>query len=247
MGQVRYFIAITEEIKNQLQFLAESGCPGFDCSKESLEIIRHWGKRVSPRGHQTRAILSENLEAIRKNLGDCRRCKLSHSRTHIVFGSGNPKARLVFVGDAPGYDEDSGGEPFAGASGELLTKIIQAMKLSREQVYLCNIVKCRPPGTRDPEPGEIRICLPFLKRQLKAVSPEFVCTLGTLAAQTLLETTEPLSTLRGRFYDCMGFKLIPTYHPEDILREKDNLPEYNRLRGSVWEDVKRVMKGLGID
>ncbi len=246
MGPVRHFISITEEIKNHLQFLAESGCPGFDCSKESLEIIRHWGKRIAPRRSQTPAFVSESLESVRKNIGDCRRCKLSHSRTHIVFGSGNPKAKLVFVGDAPGYDEDSSGEPFAGASGELLTKIIQAMKLSREQVYLCNLVKCRPPGTRDPEPGEIRACLPFLKRQIKAVRPEFVCTLGTLATQTLLEKTSPISMLRGRFYDFMGFRLIPTYHPDDILREKDHPPEYNRLRSCVWEDVKKVMKGLGI-
>lgn len=239
MGPVRHFISITEAIKNHLQFLAESGCPGFDCSKESLEIIRHWGKRDFPRKHQARSFVSESPEDVRKNLGDCRRCKLSYSRTHIVFGSGNPKAKLVFVGDAPGYDEDLCGEPFVGTSGELLTKIIQAMKLTREQVYLCNVVKCRPPGTRDPEPGEIRTCLPFLKRQIKAVRPDMICTLGTLAAQTLLEKTERLSLLRGHFYDCMGFRLIPTYHPEDILREKDHLPEYNRLRSCVWEDMKR--------
>jgi len=218
---------VFEEVKKTLQFLAETGCSGFECSKKSLDTVNNWGKKE--------LFSNETLETIRMDLGDCRRCKLSNTRKNIVFGKGDHKARLVFVGEGPGLEEDASGEPFVGAAGMLLAKIIQAIKLTREQVYICNILKCRPPENRNPEPDEIEKCFPFLKRQIAAIKPDFICTLGTFASQTLLETKKPISKLRGRFYDFMGIKLIPTYHPAYLLRSPDK-------KRDVWEDMKKLMK-----
>ena len=220
-----------EEINTSLQFLAEAGWEGFDCSKENLKKIEKWGGEniTSP----------ETLEEIRLDLGDCQRCRLSKQRKHIVFGSGDPDARLVFVGEGPGYDEDQKGEPFVGAAGRLLTKIIEAMNLTRERVYICNIIKCRPPGNRNPMSDEIRTCFPFLKRQILAINPEFICALGTFAAQTLLETKIPISKLKGQFHNYMGIKVLPTYHPAYLLRN----PVKKR---DVWEDMKKLMEALGV-
>ena len=220
-----------EEINTSLQFLAEAGWEGFDCSNENLKKIEKWGGEniTSP----------ETLEEIRLDLGDCQRCRLSKQRKHIVFGSGDPDARLVFVGEGPGYDEDQKGEPFVGAAGRLLTKIIEAMNLTREQVYICNIIKCRPPGNRNPMSDEIRTCFPFLKRQILAINPEFICALGTFAAQTLLETKIPISKLKGQFHNYMGIKVLPTYHPAYLLRN----PVKKR---DVWEDMKKLMEALGV-
>ena len=215
-----------EEVKNYLRFLAETGCTGFDCKKKSLEAIESWGK--------DRTFIPETLEQIRADIGDCRRCKLSNSRKNIVFGAGSPSARLVFVGEGPGFEEDKTGKPFVGAAGKLLTKIIQAIKLTREQVYICNIIKCRPPGNRNPEPDEIKACFPFLERQIAALKPDFICALGIVATQTLLETKEPISKLRGRFHDYKGIKLLPTYHPAYLLRNPDK-------KRDVWEDMKKLM------
>jgi DNA polymerase len=207
------------------------GCKGFDGSKEILDTLEAWGRKdIFP---------VETLEDIRTDLGDCRRCRLSEDRTNIVFGSGNAHAKLVFIGEGPGYEEDRQGQPFVGAAGRLLTKIIEAIKLTRSQVYICNIVKCRPPGNRNPMPDEIAACSPFLKRQIAAIHPDFICTLGSFAAQTLLETKEPISKLRGTFYDYMGIKVMPTYHPAFLLRN----PAKKR---NVWEDMKKLMKALGI-
>ena len=220
-----------EEIKTFLRFLAESGCAGFECSKPTLDIIDAWGRRKKP--------FFETLKEIRTDLGDCRRCRLSKSRKNIVFGTGDRDARLMFVGEGPGYEEDQSGEPFVGAAGRLLTKIIDAIHHSREQVYICNIIKCRPPGNRNPMPDEIEICYPFLKRQIASVKPEIICALGTFAAQTLLETRAPISKLRGCFHDYSGIKVLPTYHPAYLLRN----PEKKR---DVWEDMKKLMKALDI-
>ncbi|MBW1759596.1 MAG: uracil-DNA glycosylase [Deltaproteobacteria bacterium] len=169
------------------------------------------------------------------DLGDCRRCNLCNSRKNIVFGAGDPNARLVFVGEAPGHKEDETGEPFVGAAGNLLTKIIQAINLSRDSVYICNIIKCRPPGNRNPMPDEIKACSPFLKRQIMFIKPDFICTLGTFAAQTLLNSKESVSRLRGHFHSYNGIKLIPTYHPAYLLR-------YPNKKRDVWEDMKKLMK-----
>jgi uracil-DNA glycosylase family 4 len=173
------------------------------------------------------------LDAIRQELGDCTRCRLHEGRNHLVFGEGDPHAALVFVGEGPGREEDLQGKPFVGRAGELLTRIIEAIALTREEVYIANIVKCRPPNNRDPRPDEIQTCLPFLIKQLEAIKPRIICCLGTFAAQTLLGTAEKISSLRGRFHDYQGAKLMPTYHPAFLLRN----PQFKK---AVWEDMKRI-------
>lgn len=173
------------------------------------------------------------LEAIRSELGDCTRCRLHEGRNSLVFGEGNSQAKLVFVGEAPGREEDLQGRPFVGQAGELLTRIIEAIDLTRDEVYITNIVKCRPPQNRNPQPDEIRTCLPFLRKQLEAVRPRIICALGTIAAQTLLETEERISLLRGKFYAYQGARLMPTYHPAFLLRN----PQFKK---DVWEDMKMV-------
>ena len=218
---------LIEEVSNTLKYMAGEGCSGFDCSDETLKIIAGWGKKTS-------FVSCDDLEEIRRNLGDCRRCKLCTGRTNIVFGTGDPAAKLVFVGEGPGYDEDQKGEPFVGKAGQLLTKIIEAMNLTREKVYICNIIKCRPPGNRNPAPDEIKACFPFLERQLDAIRPDFICALGTFAAQTLLDSDETISKMRGRLHDYRGMKLMPTYHPAYLLRN----PEKKR---DVWEDMKKLI------
>jgi DNA polymerase len=177
----------------------------------------------------------KTLDEVRGHLGECTRCKLHAGRKTIVFGVGTPKARLVFVGEGPGADEDAQGEPFVGRAGQLLTRIIEAIQLRREDVYICNIIKCRPPGNRNPEPDEIAACEPFLKAQLAAIKPELICALGTFAAQTLLRTKEPISRLRGRFHAYEGIPLLPTFHPAYLLRN----PHEKR---TVWEDMKLLQK-----
>lgn len=209
--------------------MADSGCRGFDCSPQSLAAVSAWANPAAGR--------PETLADIRADLGDCRRCGLAAGRNHIVFGAGNPRAGLVFVGEGPGYEEDRQGEPFVGAAGQLLTKIIQAMKLSRKDVYICNIIKCRPPGNRNPAPDEIAACSPFLERQIAAINPGFICALGTFAAQTLLQTTIPISKLRGKFHSYRGVKVLPTYHPAFLLRN----PERKR---DVWQDVQKLMREM---
>ena len=177
------------------------------------------------------------LREVREELGECTRCKLHPHRTQIVFGVGDPKARLVFVGEAPGADEDAQGEPFVGRAGQLLTKIILAMGMQREDVYICNIIKCRPPGNRTPESEEILACSPFLLKQLQAIRPQFICALGGPATQTLLRTKEPISRLRGKFYDFQGIPLLPTYHPAFLLRNP-----YEKK--TVWEDMKLLLREM---
>jgi DNA polymerase len=173
-------------------------------------------------------------------LGDCRRCKLAGGRTHIVFGVGNQEADLMFVGEGPGRDEDLKGEPFVGRAGQLLTEIItKGMKLRREDVYIANVIKCRPPQNRNPEPDEIDSCIPFLKRQIDLVQPRVIVALGKFAAQTLLESKTPITRLRGEWHSYRGVKLMPTLHPAYLLRN----PADKRL---VWQDIKQVMAELGL-
>lgn len=178
-----------------------------------------------------------SLEKIREEMGECRRCPLWHVRTNLVFGEGNPNADVVFVGEAPGADEDLQGRPFVGKAGQLLTRIITAMGLTRKDVYICNILKCRPPGNRDPRPDEIAQCEPFLIQQIHAIKPKVICALGTFAARTLLKTDAPITVLRGRFHSYQGIPLMPTYHPAYLLRNPS-------AKKQVWEDVQKVMKLL---
>ena len=175
------------------------------------------------------------LEEIRRELGECKRCKLHPHRRHIVFGTGNPETRLLFVGEGPGEDEDIQGKPFVGRAGQLLTKIIKSINLTREDVYITNIIKCRPPKNRNPEPDEITACQPFLLKQLDVIRPKIICALGTFAAQTLLETDEKISSLRGRFIPYRDTMLIATFHPAFLLRN----PQRKR---DVWEDMKMIRK-----
>lgn len=180
-----------------------------------------------------------SLPRLREILGECRRCKLSQGRTLIVYGVGNPDADVLFVGEAPGRDEDLQGEPFVGRAGQLLTDIItKGMKLRREDVYIANVVKCRPPQNRDPEPGEVAACEPFLIRQIELVKPRVIIALGKFAAQTLVRSAAPISRLRGQWHDYHGIRLMPTFHPAYLLRN----PGDKRL---VWEDIKSVLRELG--
>jgi uracil-DNA glycosylase len=185
-------------------------------------------------------IEGDTLERIRTDIGpNCTRCKLSKGRTKIVFGVGNPKADLVFVGEGPGRDEDAQGEPFVGRAGKLLTQMIEAMGLRREDVYICNVVKCRPPENRLPEKDEIETCSPYLMRQLALIQPKVICTLGSCSSQTLLQTNQGISRFRGEWFDFRGSKLIATYHPAYLLRNP-------AAKSEVWKDLQKVMAVLGL-
>ena len=177
------------------------------------------------------------LQVVRDDLGDCKRCKLAPSRTNLVYGVGNPDAELVFVGEAPGADEDAQGEPFVGKAGQLLTKMIEAMGYTRDDVYICNVLKCRPPGNRNPEPDEVASCEPFLKRQLAAIRPRMIVALGKFAAQCLLRDDTPITRLRGGFRSYEGIPLMPTLHPAYLLRD----PSKKKL---AWDDLKAVNAAL---
>lgn len=181
---------------------------------------------------------SPALLGIRRELGECTRCKLSRGRTRLVFGVGDPAAELMFVGEGPGADEDRQGEPFVGRAGQLLTKMIEAMGYRREEVYIANVVKCRPPENRNPEPDEMDACEPFLRQQIAAVRPKVLVALGKIAVQALLRDTTAISRLRGRWFTYEGVKLMPTFHPAYLLRS----PEEKK---KAWEDLQLVMKELG--
>jgi uracil-DNA glycosylase family 4 len=181
----------------------------------------------------------ELLRPIEEEVRACRACVLCEGRSRTVFGVGDPCARLLFIGEAPGEDEDRQGEPFVGKAGQLLTRMIQAMGMSRGDVYIANIVKCRPPGNRNPVAREIISCLPYLRRQIEVIGPELICTLGNVATRALLDTQESISRLRGRFSDFRGIPVLPTFHPSYLLRN----PEDKRL---VWDDLRKVMNRLGI-
>lgn len=186
------------------------------------------------------------LAALRDEIGECTRCKLQKGRTHLVFGTGDPQAELMFVGEAPGEDEDRVGQPFVGKAGQLLTRIIRAMGLPRDKVYIANIIKCRPPKNRNPDPDEIETCSPFLRRQIEIIRPKVICALGTFAAQTLLATGQKISQLRGRFHALpvsysggapSDIKVMPTYHPAYLLRNPQD-------KKRVWDDMQLIMREL---
>ncbi len=218
------------DLEAHLEFFGELGVSGV-----RMDTIWHTRQGMSdvssfndPRPHLL------PLAVIREDLGPCTRCKLHLlGRKQIVFGVGNPNADLMFVGEAPGADEDVQGEPFVGRAGQLLTKIIEAMGMKREDVYIANVIKCRPPGNRNPEPDEVEQCEPFLFRQIDSIKPKVIVALGKFAAQSLLRTSDPITRLRGREYKYRDAILMPTYHPAYLLRT----PSAKR---DVWEDMKRV-------
>jgi DNA polymerase len=185
-------------------------------------------------------VTGETLRNVREDLGECTRCKLHKTRNKIVFGDGSAKAQLVFVGEGPGADEDAQGLPFVGRAGKLLTQMIEAMGLRRNDVYICNVVKCRPPGNRQPEPDEVQKCSPFLFRQLDVLQPKVIVCLGATAAQTLLQTNRSISHFRGQWMDFRGYKMLATYHPAYLLRNP-------AAKGEVWKDLQKVMAELGLE
>ena len=220
-----------DELSEHLKFFEEMGVAGL--RRDAVWGGRS-GKEEGRRKREEGRAEREELAAIRENIGDCTRCKLcSLGRTQIVFGVGNPNADLMFVGEAPGRDEDEQGMPFVGRSGQKLTQIIEAIGLAREDVYIANVIKCRPPENRNPEPDEVAACEPFLFRQVDTIKPKVIVALGTFAAKSLLKTNDPISRLRGRVYDYRGAKLIPTFHPAFLLRNPS-------CRREVWEDMKKV-------
>lgn len=184
-------------------------------------------------------VQDDSLLKIREDLGDCTRCKLHKGRNKLVFGDGSPKARLVFVGEGPGADEDAQGLPFVGRAGKLLTQMIEAMGLQRKDVYICNVVKCRPPENRTPEPDEVATCSPYMVRQIDAINPKVIVCLGAVAAKTLLETNRGITQFRGQWLEWRGRKLMATYHPAYLLR---NPP----AKADVWKDLQKVMAELGL-
>ena len=212
-----------KNIQSYLDMLKASG----------LDLIQ-----VTPASAHQSDLQKEPLLKLREEVMSCVRCsELAGTRKSVVFGSGNTQAQLVFVGEAPGYDEDLQGLPFVGRAGQLLTKIIESIGLSRQDVFICNVLKCRPPGNRNPLPDEIQNCEPYLFRQLELVQPKVICALGTFAAQTLLKTTASISSLRGKFHEFRGAKLVCTFHPAYLLRN----PEDKR---KVWEDMKMIRAEL---
>lgn len=230
VSSLREYVQWERDSRRRISFFSAAGSPPAEPEPA----------REAPDGKDAVALPERGtLEGVREELGDCRRCPLAASRKNLVFGEGNPQAELVFVGEAPGADEDAQGRPFVGRAGQLLTRIIEAMKLRRSDVYICNILKCRPPGNRNPAPAEIEACEPFLRKQLEVIRPRVICALGTFAAKTLLNTESPITVLRGRFHDYQGIRLMPTYHPAYLLRNQG-------AKKMVWEDVQMIMHELGI-
>jgi DNA polymerase len=231
-----------EDIIQQVEFLRDIGIDRLNVVETFSGAARSLnpGQPVAASVPESSSVApqhAEDLPAIRADIGDCQRCKLAPTRKNIVFGSGNPNAELVFVGEAPGGDEDIQGLPFVGAAGQLLTKIIESIGLRREDVYICNILKCRPPQNRNPEPDEVTACSPFLKRQLASIRPKIVCCLGKFAAQYLLQSGAPITRLRGEFHEVDGMRVIATFHPAYLLRSPDKKRE-------VWEDMKQIRAEL---
>jgi DNA polymerase len=232
-----------DQLSAHLEWFMELGVKGVsrksDWRQRGDITVTDLGKTTNlSSGNAKQTVKSASLKNIRTELGDCTRCKLHElGRTQIVFGTGDEHAKLMFVGEAPGRDEDIKGIPFVGRAGKLLTKIIESIELSRESVYIANVIKCRPPQNRNPEADEVETCEPFLFSQIDSIKPKVIVALGTFAAQTLLKSTETISRLRGKVYEYRGSSLIPTFHPAFLLRS----PSRKR---DVWEDMKKARELL---
>ncbi len=247
-------VSLSRDLAQHLRYYQDLGVEGVS---RDLQWRRREGERKLPRAEASETVPStppstapqppvipltdvsaaDRLVAIRTEIGDCTRCKLHTGRTNLVFGVGDPESDLMFVGEGPGADEDEQGEPFVGRAGQLLTQIIKAMGFEREDVYIANVVKCRPPNNRNPEPAEIAQCSPFLHAQIASIKPKVIVALGKFAAQTLLGTETPISRLRGRFHEMGQTVVMPTFHPSYLLRT----PAAKR---EVWDDMKMVMQRL---
>jgi uracil-DNA glycosylase len=231
-----------EQVAEHLKFFGELGVAGYRkdadwagrVEQSSVASRRSSVEGPEPEAQSLESGVVESLEAIREDIGECVRCKLcALGRKQIVFGVGNPNANLMFVGEAPGRDEDIQGIPFVGRAGQKLTQIIEAIGLKREDVYIANVIKCRPPQNRNPEPDEVEQCEPFLFRQIDTIKPKVIVALGTFAAKSLLKSNDSISRLRGRVFEYRGAKLVPTFHPAFLLRNPS-------CRREVWEDMKKV-------
>jgi uracil-DNA glycosylase len=247
--------AVIEFIKRRLEAGAIAGLGPAPLGPNVREFLR--GSQGLDVPHETGGKVPEpfkkphvadppgRMDALRSELGDCKRCKLSRSRRKIVFGEGSAEARLVFVGEGPGREEDLAGRPFVGEAGKMLTRIItRVMGLTRDDVYICNVVKCRPPENRDPEADEIAACLPFLTAQLSVIGPEVICVLGRVAGTALLGKGFKITRDRGRWFAYNGIPVMPTFHPAYILRAEERQRELKML---VWEDIKQIMRRLGLE
>jgi uracil-DNA glycosylase, family 4 len=222
---------VVDSIKAYIELDRASGISEFFVDKKNSDILKLTTYNLQ--------LMSNDLESLKNEISTCKRCSLHKKRHNIVLGAGSPKAELMFIGEAPGEDEDLQGLPFVGRAGQLLTKIIEAMGLKRSDVYIANILKCRPPNNRPPEPSEIKECEDILKKQIDIIKPKVICTLGKFASQTLLRTEITISNLRGSFKEYNGIKLMPTFHPAYLLRN----PNDKKL---VWEDMKKIMKELNL-
>ena len=235
--------ALIGQVRTNLELRKRSGLLGVPVSPTPrkrpppVAVPRAEAPAAAAPDVEARAAGASRLKVVRDELGDCRRCGLAGGRKNLVFGVGNPNAHLVFVGEAPGADEDAQGEPFVGKAGQLLTKMIEAMGYRREDVYICNVIKCRPPGNRNPEPAEVAACEPFLKAQLRVLRPRVIVALGKFAAQCLLRDDTPISRLRGNLRSYEGIQLMPTFHPAYLLRDPSKKKE-------AWEDLKAVLAAL---
>jgi len=225
------------EIAGQLKRLIISNMEmGIDFSRLSSHTIKESPEKKARK---------DSIEDLRGLIGDCRRCKLWRGRSNLVFGEGSPKARLVFIGEGPGHEEDQEGRPFVGEAGKMLTRIIEnAMGLKRKDVYICNVVKCRPPNNRNPERDEIDTCIPFLKEQIRIIKPEVICTLGRIACNELIGRDLKITRVRGKWHSYMEIPVMPTYHPAYILR---NPSRQRQLKGQVWDDIRAIMARLGME
>jgi DNA polymerase len=228
---------ILHSVNTHLRVWREMGLEALQLSDPALAYLERPASPILPVTESAPSTPEARLAGIREEIGACTRCKLHRSRKRLVFGEGSPAARLVFVGEGPGFDEDRAGRPFVGESGRLLTRIIQAMGLTREQVYICNVVKCHPPGNRNPEPDEVQACLGFLKAQLAAIHPRVICLLGAVAARALFGNGFTLRAERGRWQTYMDIPVMPTFHPAYLLRNE-------AAKRPVWQDVQQIMRYL---
>jgi len=226
----------TEDLQDYLEYQVNQGF------REVLLPAPAQDRERAPVSGSNRDHGRHTLDAVREELGDCTRCALHKGRRNIVFGEGSPRAAIMFIGEGPGADEDRQGRPFVGRAGQLLTKMIHGMTMDRNEVYIANIVKCRPPENRDPQPGEIASCSPFLEAQISTVQPRVIVALGRIAAQVLLDTNEASKNLRGKFHNRKGIPVMPTFHPSFLLRsERDR-----KWKGLAWSDLKQVMSFLNV-
>ena len=252
MNDQQFTPSVYDDIKKYLCYLKQMGATGIDISPSLLQRIQQWGIIPKKQPQKTQRLsqisktkISENITidqenpydrmtAILKTVKACTKCSLCQTRKQVVFGAGDLRTQIVFIGEAPGYEEDQTGKPFVGAAGQLFTRILHAMHLNRDMVYICNILKCRPPDNRNPDTQEIELCFPYLEQQLEIIQPKIICTLGNIASQAILKEKTPISKLRGKFHMYKKISVMPTFHPSYLLRNESK-------KRDVWQDMQMIM------